>query len=147
MKIGQYLGTTLNPNPKPMPKLKPKPETQPSEHLEQVRLVSWFRKTYPSIRIFAIPNGGGRSMAQGAAFKAEGVSAGVPDLFVPAWCLWIEMKRETSGIVSPVQWDWIEYLEGIGHRVIIGRGFDDAKAKVEGIKKPTDNAGLGLGDW
>jgi hypothetical protein len=119
-----------------MPKLKPKPETQPSEHLEQVRLVSWFRKTYPSVRIFAIPNGGGRSMAQGAAFKAEGVSPGVPDLFVPEWCLWVEMKRETGGVVSPVQRDWIAYLEGIGHRVIVGRGFEDAKAKVDGVKKP-----------
>ena len=126
----------LNPNPKPMPKLKPKPETQPSEHLEQVRLVSWFRKTYPSVRIFAIPNGGGRSMAQGAAFKAEGVSPGVPDLFVPEWCLWVEMKRETGGTVSPVQRDWIAYLEGIGHRVIVGKGFENAKAQIEGVKKP-----------
>jgi hypothetical protein len=116
-----------------MPKLKLKPETQPSEHLEQVRLVSWFRKTYPSVRIFAIPNGGGRSMAQGAAFKAEGVSPGVPDLFVPAWSLWIEMKRITGGTVSPAQRDWIAYLEGIGHSVIVGRGFEDAKAQV--IKK------------
>jgi hypothetical protein len=130
-----------------MPKLKPKPETQPSEHLEQVRLVSWFRKTYPSVRIFAIPNGGGRSMAQGASLKVEGVSPGVPDLCIPAWNLWIEMKRESGGVVSPVQKDWIEYLEGIGHRVIIGRGFDDAKRQIEGAKKPTDLVGLGLGDW
>ena len=117
-------------------KPKPKPETQPSEHLEQVRLVSWFRKTYPSVRIFAIPNGGGRSMAQGAALKTEGVSPGVPDLFVPAWSLWVEMKRQTGGVMSPVQRDWIEYLQSIGHTVIIGRGFDDAKAQIEGVKKP-----------
>ena len=105
-----------------------------SEHLEQVRLVSWFRRQYPDTRIFAIPNGGGRSMAQGAALKAEGVQAGVPDLFVPAWSLWVEMKRETGGIVSPVQRDWIAYLESIGHQVIIGRGFDDAKSQIEMIK-------------
>lgn len=115
---------------------KPKPETQPSEHLEQVRLVSWFRKTWPDVRIFAIPNGGGRSMAQGAALKTEGVSPGVPDLFVPAWSLWVEMKRQTGGVLSPVQKDWIEYLECIGHTVIIGRGFEDAKAQIESIKKP-----------
>jgi len=108
----------------------------PSEHLEQVRLVSWFRKTYPSARIFAIPNGGGRSMAQGASLKAEGVTAGVPDLYVPAFWLWIEMKRSTGGVVSPVQRDWIAYLEGIGHRVIIGHGFEDARAKIESMKKP-----------
>lgn len=108
----------------------------PSEHLEQVRLVSWFRRSYPSARIFAIPNGGGRSMAQGAALKAEGVTAGVPDLFVPAWGLWVEMKKATGGVVSPVQRDWIAYLEGIGHQVIIGRGFEDAKRQIEGVEKP-----------
>ena len=106
-----------------------------SEHLEQVRLVSWFRRQYPDVRIFAIPNGGGRSMTQGASLKAEGVQAGIPDLFVPAWSLWVEMKRETGGIVSPVQKDWIAYLESIGHQVIIGRGFEDAKRQIE-MKKP-----------
>jgi len=111
--------------------------TAPSEHLEQVRLVAWFRRQWPDIRIFAIPNGGGRSMAQGAALKAEGVTAGVPDLFVPAWGLWIEMKKATGGTVSPAQRDWIAYLEGIGHSVIIGRGFEDAKRQIEGAKKPT----------
>ena len=101
-------------------------------------MVSWFRREYPSVRIFAIPNGGGRSMAQGAALKAEGVSAGVPDLFVPAWGLWVEMKRSTEGVVSPAQKDWIAYLEGIGHTVIIGRGFDDAMEQV--IKKAPNGA-------
>ena len=105
-----------------------------SEHLEQVRLVSWFRRTYPGVRVFAIPNGGARSGVQGASLKAEGVSPGVPDLFVPEWLLWIEMKRETGGIVSPVQRDWIEYLESIGHRVIVGRGFEDARRQIETIK-------------
>lgn len=108
----------------------------PSEHLEQVRLVSWFRRQYPSVRIFAIPNGGGRSMAQGASLKAEGVVPGIPDLFVPAWLLWVEMKRETGGVVSPIQRDWIAYLEGIGHQVIIGKGFDDAKRQILDVKKP-----------
>jgi len=75
-------------------------------------------------------------MAQGAAFKAEGVSPGVPDLFVPAWSLWVEMKRQTGGVVSPVQRDWIEYLQSIGHQVIVGRGFENAKSQIEGIKKP-----------
>lgn len=107
-----------------------------SEHLQQVRLVSWFRRQYPDTRIFAIPNGGGRSASQGAALKAEGVQAGVPDLFVPAWNLWVEMKREAGGVVSPVQKDWISYLEGIGHRVIVGKGFEDAKRQILDVKKP-----------
>ena len=105
-----------------------------SEHLQQVRLVAWFRRTYPGVRVFAIPNGGARSGVQGAALKAEGVQAGVPDLFVPAWLLWVEMKREAGGVVSLVQKDWISYLESIGHRVIVGRGFEDAKRQIEMIK-------------
>jgi hypothetical protein len=44
------------------------------------------------------------------------------------------MKRETGGVLSPVQRDWIEYLEGIGHRVIVGRGFEDAKRQIETTK-------------
>ena len=108
-----------------------------SEHLEQVRLVSWFRRSYPGVRVFAIPNGGARSGVQGASLKAEGVSPGVPDLFVPEWLLWVEMKREAGGVVSPVQRDWIAYLESIGHRVIVGRGFEDAKRQIEDVKKPT----------
>jgi len=107
-----------------------------SEHLHQVRLVSWFRRQYPDTRIFAIPNGGHRGASQGAALKAEGVQAGVPDLCVPEWLLWVEMKREAGGIVSPVQRDWIQYLESIGHRVIVGRGFEDAKRQIESVKKP-----------
>ena len=107
-----------------------------SEHLQQVRLVSWFRRTYPDTRIFAIPNGGGRSASQGVALKAEGVTPGVPDLFVPEWLLWVEMKREAGGIVSPVQREWIQYLEGIGHRVIVGKGFEDAKRQIVDVKKP-----------
>jgi hypothetical protein len=76
-------------------------------------------------------------MAQGAALKAEGVSSGVPDLFVPEWGLWVEMKRSIGGTVSPAQRDWIGYLNGIGHHVVVGHGFEDAKAKIESIKKPT----------
>jgi hypothetical protein len=75
-------------------------------------------------------------MAQGASLKSEGVQAGIPDLFVPAWSLWVEMKREAGGVVSPVQKDWIAYLQGIGHTVIIGRGFEDAKRQILDVKKP-----------
>jgi hypothetical protein len=40
------------------------------------------------------------------------------------------MKRQTGGVLSPAQKDWIQYLEGIGHKVIVGYGFEDAKAKI-----------------
>lgn len=101
-----------------------------SEHIEQIQLVQWFRQKFPEIRIFAIPNGGHRHKAAAMKLKLEGVSKGIPDLFIPELLLWIEMKRETGGKVSIHQKEWIKYLESIGHRCIIGNGFLDAKEKI-----------------
>lgn len=102
-----------------------------SEHVDQREFVSWFRQTWPDVRIFAIPNGGARNIIVAAKLKAEGVSAGVPDLHVPAWNLWIEMKRGKRGKTSAKQDDWIAYLEGIGHTVLVCHGVDEAKSKVK----------------
>jgi hypothetical protein len=104
-----------------------------TEHEEQREFVMWMRQTYPDARIFAIPNGGQRSRTTGAKLKAEGVSAGVPDLYIPAWRCWVEMKREKGGTISGPQKDWISYLESIGHTVIIGQGFENAKEKIKGL--------------
>lgn len=108
----------------------------PTEDEEQMRFVQWFRRTYPDVRIFAIPNGGHRSPSQAALLKATGVSAGVPDLFIPAWSLWIEMKRVKGGVVSPEQKDWISYLEAIGNRVAVCKGCEAAKDAVANLKGP-----------
>jgi len=105
-----------------------------SEHIEQCRVVSWFRRTHPGVRIFAIPNGGWRNKTVAAKLKAEGVSAGVPDLFVPEWLTWVEMKTET-GKLSPAQRDWIVYLDSIGHRVLVCRGYDDAVSKLSDLSE------------
>lgn len=101
-----------------------------TEHEEQRNLVSWFRKTFIGVRIFAIPNGGSRSITTAARLKVEGVSAGVPDLYVPAMKIWIEMKRVKGGVIDAKQKDWHEYLTGIGDHVVIGFGFEDAKNKI-----------------
>lgn len=97
-----------------------------SEHLEQREFVSWFRKTYPGVRIFAVPNGGARNIVTAARLKAEGVSAGVPDLFIPAWRLWIEMKRAKGGALSKKQEDWRNYLKNNGYTVIAAHGARQA---------------------
>ncbi len=102
----------------------------PTEHEEQRELVRWFRQTWPGVRIFAVPNGGARSKATAGRLKAEGVASGVPDLFVPAWRLWIEMKRTKGGSLSPEQKDWIAYLESVGYCVIVGKGAEDAKRQI-----------------
>ena len=112
-------------------------ERIPTEHEEQREFVRWFRQGYKGIRIFAIPNGGQRSMAAAARLKVEGVSPGVPDLFIPEWRLWVEMKRSKGGTLSPEQRDWIAYLDDCGYQCIVGRGFEDAKRQIEDVKKPT----------
>lgn len=103
-----------------------------SEHYEQREFVSWFRKTYPDVRIFAIPNGGWRSRITAAKLKAEGASPGVPDLFIPAWLVWIEMKRSKGGVLSDKQKDWRQYLLSIGHTFILANGKEQA---IESIKE------------
>lgn len=105
-------------------------ERIPTEHEEQREFIRWFRKTNQDVRILAIPNGGSRTPSTAARLKAEGVSAGVPDLLIPAWNIWIEMKRKKGGKVSAEQKSWHEYLEKIGHKVLICYGSDDAIEKV-----------------
>ena len=109
----------------------------PSEHWEQSHFVSWFRQTFSKddVRIFAIPNGGSRGLREGVKFKAEGVSPGVPDLFIPAWLVWVEMKRVKGGSVSNPQKDWKKYLQTINHVVLICRGAEDARQKIVGIAR------------
>lgn len=50
----------------------------------QIQAVRWFRTAFPqhARSLFAIPNGGARSKVQGGILKAEGVLAGVWDLFL-----------------------------------------------------------------
>ena len=61
----------------------------------------------------------------------EGVLPGVPDLYIPRWKLWVEMKRATGGRLSSPQRDMIRHLEDCGDTVIIGHGCADAIEKVE----------------
>lgn len=106
-------------------------ERIPTEHEEQREFVSWFRRTWPGVLIFATPNGGARSQATAGRLKVEGVVAGIPDLFIPAWRLWIEMKRRKNGIVSKDQKEAIKYLASVGYSCIVCKGAEDAKLQTE----------------
>lgn len=106
-----------------------------TEHEEQRELVRDFRQTYYGVLIFAVPNGGYRSKAAAGRIKAEGGVSGVPDLYVPEWSLWIEMKRAEGGRLSPDQKEIIAYLEGIGHTVIVGHGREDAWRKIQAFRQ------------
>lgn len=103
-----------------------------SEHEEQRNFVMWMRQKHPEFWIFAVPNGGHRGASQGARLKAEGVTRGVPDLYIPALRLWVEMKIK-GGRVSPEQRQWHEYLEGIGDRVVVAYSRDEAVQAVTDV--------------
>lgn len=80
--------------------------------------------------IFAIPNGEKRAITVAKRLKAEGVVRGIPDLFIPQWNLWVEMKRVSGGRLSPEQKGMIQYLEGVGHKVIVAKGAADASKQI-----------------
>jgi len=102
----------------------------PTESAEQIAFLQWWHAQFPRVRIFHVPNGGHRAISVAKKMKAEGVRPGVPDLCVPEWRLWVEMKRRKGGRLSDDQKDWIAYLEGIGDTVLVGHGAEDAIRKV-----------------
>lgn len=107
----------------------------PTEGEEQATLFSWARMQsakHPELRLlFHIPNGGSRRPVEAARFKAEGVKAGVPDLFLPVpsgiWHgLFIELKRQKGGRISDKQKRWLSDLERQGYRAELAFGWKDA---------------------
>lgn len=106
----------------------------PLEYEEQAAFVVLFPRIWPGIRFFAIPNGTRASIKAAIKAKNEGVSPGVPDLYFPAWKLWVEMKRQKGSTVSPEQKEWHEYLRSIGDHVIIAKGCNDAIDQIKALQ-------------
>lgn len=106
----------------------------PLETDEQAAFVTLFYRLFPGVRIFAIPNGTRANMRAAIKAKREGVSPGVPDLYIPEWKLWVEMKRQKGSTTSPEQKDWHEYLRQIGDHVIIAKGCADALDQIKELK-------------
>lgn len=102
----------------------------PSEHVEHRDFISVFRKTWPDVLIHSIPNGGKRGKITAHKLRLEGLTPGIPDTFIPAWLLWVEMKRQKGGGLSTEQKEIIPYLESVGHTVIVARGCDDAMRQI-----------------
>lgn len=111
-----------------------------SEHLEQVRLFAWIKsmrcqdERYKAI--FAIPNGGDRKNSVGAQMKAEGVEAGVPDIFVsvpshgyPGFFIELKSLNPTSHL-STSQKKMIPILQAQGYKVEMVRGFEKAQKMI-----------------
>lgn len=111
------------------------------EGAEQAAFVEWFRLQYPGTLIFAIPNGAylaGDAKArarQMARLKWEGLVAGIPDLSIPEWSMWIEFKRVKGGVVSENQKTVCGYLRSIGQTVIVAHGCEDGIRQVRELRR------------
>jgi hypothetical protein len=104
------------------------------EHAEQAALMRWAAlqsRRYPALEmLFAIPNGGRRDAVTGARLKAEGVKAGVPDIFLPwpagGWHgLFIELKAQGGRPTQAQRW-WIERLQEAGYMAEVCYGWEEA---------------------
>lgn len=112
----------------------------PTEDEEQIMVMKWAELQmgrWPDLQwLFHIPNGGKRRKTEAARFKAMGVKAGVPDLFLPVPIgryhgLFVEMKRREGGKLSEDQKDWIEGLSENGYCVHRCDGWQEAVRVLE----------------
>lgn len=102
------------------------------EASHQKAFFAWLSFKYPWARdiTFAIPNGGKRIAAEAAHLKAQGVTAGVPDIFcglarAEKNGLFIEFKSP-KGKLTVKQKGFIEKIEAQGYCVAICYSIDDA---------------------
>lgn len=113
----------------------------PTEAEEQTWLFQWAagmaRLRWPELDLLHhIPNGGSRNRVEAARLKAQGVKAGIPDVCLPVprgpFCgLYIEMKRQQGGTLSPEQKVRINQLRMQGYRVDVCKGFHAAADIIE----------------
>lgn len=122
--------------PKPGKKVTPEQLAGDSEHSQQVALFAWAALsvgTYPALAyMFAIPNGGLRDIRTATSLKAEGVKAGVPDIFLPwpndtdwAGCF-IEMKIKKNKTTTE-QNIWIDALTSNGYFATVCYSWEEAR--------------------
>lgn len=105
----------------------------PESSLQQL-CVKWFRLQYPNETIYAIPNGGKRSLIEAKIMKGEGVMPGVPDLFVMKANkgyngLYIEMKYGKNTLTSN-QKEFIKKAEAKNYKTAVCYTFEQFKETV-----------------
>lgn len=128
-----------------------RPPACPTESQEQKALFEWWRRT-PYARFFVmyhIPNGGRRDAITGARMKAEGVAAGVPDIFLAVpWRgfggLYIELKRQKGGTLSEAQESMIARLREAGYRAEVCKGWQAARGVIENYLTGASPQGKGV---
>ena len=109
-----------------------------SEHTEQAALFEWAawnqNKDAALNMLYAVPNGGKRDIATAKRLKAEGVRAGVPDVFLPVARMgyhgfYIELKVGKNK-TSAEQNAWLEALKAEGYMVDVSYGWQEAAHKI-----------------
>ena len=113
---------------------KPRKKPGHPESELQRACVRWFRLQYPGVLLFHIPNGGKRGAREAAMFKAEGVVAGIPDLFLAEarhgfHGLFIEMKAGKN-TATPAQKEMMGRLGRAGYLCAVCRSFDEFQIEV-----------------
>jgi hypothetical protein len=86
------------------------------------------RLQWHGLTVFAVPNGGTRNLLEARRMRAEGVTAGVPDLCVlgdDGKTGWIEVKAE-RGRVSERQAEFHATMRRRGHNIAVVRDQDEA---------------------
>lgn len=111
------------------------------EHDEQVALMYWWSLTHqqhgvPERLLFAIPNGGQRNLIVAKKLKAEGVRAGVPDLFLAVprgrfHGMFVEMKKQKGGRLQDSQCIMLETLAAQGYYATVCHGWAEAGKAIE----------------
>jgi hypothetical protein len=99
---------------------------------EQAELIREFERLYPQYAdyLFAIPNGGSRrNKFEGYRLKAQGVKAGVSDLFLPIprggfHGIWIEFKAAPpfDAAVTDSQKEWLAKMKEQGYDAHLAKG-------------------------
>ena len=118
-----------------------------SESQEQINLFTWANLQsckIPELKLlFHIPNGGKRNIVTARRLKAEGVKAGVPDLFLPVsrggfHGLFIEMK---AGKNKPTEKQdvWITDLRQQGYKVVVCYGCEEAIGEIKRYLEEENN--------
>ena len=117
-----------------------------SEHTEQCALIQWAAYAsaeFPALRwLYSNPNGGARHITVAAKMKAEGVKAGVADLFLPVpfrntkrngepgyHGLYLEMKVR-GGRQSDAQKAFEAFVVEQGYRYVLAWSWPEAAAAV-----------------
>lgn len=103
-------------------------KTFKTEGQEQPLFLAEFRKAWPDVLIFSIPNGANAGPREKSRLKTQGLVSGVPDLFVPAWHLFIELKQTKSGKTSEKQDIVMDKLRVLGYTCYVAFGAVEAMA-------------------